>query len=164
MEQLQKVESNSIQVSDMVKTIISDATVEIDNYIEKVRQCFLSEKDIPDGDLDKIILQIPIYVYYLTNVLQQLDVKKGIASEQAKYYENEALLNATGTVAEKQAKSENATVKDRMTQLAYKSAVSIIQGKINGAMEILSSAKKVQQRRLLEMQLTKAAGSSVGAF
>lgn len=164
MEQLNKVESNSIQINDMVKTIISDSTVEIDNYIDKVRDCFLSEKELLDGDLDKIILQIPVYIYYLTNILQQLDVKKGIASEQAKYYENEALLNATGTVAEKQAKSENATIKDRMIQLSYKSAVSVVQGKINGAMEILSSAKKVQQRRLLEMQLTKAAGSSVGAF
>ena len=70
----------------------------------------------------------------------------------------------TGTVAEKQAKASNSAIKERAVQLAYKVASSMVQSKVNSAMEILSSAKKVQQRRLEEMKLTKMAGNSVGAF
>ena len=60
-------------------------------------------------------------------------MKKGISAENAKYFENDSLLGATGTVAEKQAKASNASIKDRVVQLAYKNASSIIQNKINTA-------------------------------
>lgn len=159
-----EVENNSLQVSDMVKSIIGNNASEIDDYIDKVRTSFLNDSEIPDSDLDKIILKIPTYIYYLTKVLQEIDIKKGISAESAKYNENEVLLQSTGTVAEKQAKAVNATINNRVVQLAYKTASSVIQGKMNGAMEILSSAKKVQQRRLEEMKLTKMAGNAAGAF
>ena len=91
-------------------------------------------------------------------------MKRGISKEHAKYAENEALLNAVGTVNDKKAIAENKTVQDRITQNAYSTAASIVKSKIDGAMAILDSAKKVQQRRIAEMKLTGAAGNSVGAF
>ena len=159
-----QVESNSVQVSDMVNSIIGTNTKEIDDYIDNVRNSFLNDSEVLDADLDKIILKIPVYIYYLTRVSQEIDIKKGMSAENAKYNENQVLLESTGTVAEKQAKAVNATVSNRVVQLAYKTASSVIQSKMNGAMEILASAKKVQQRRLEEMKLTKMAGNAVGAF
>lgn len=159
---MQNVEDGSSQVQEMVDTIISDSTKEIDDYITNVRTLFLGSSDIADSDLDKIILQIPVCIYHLTKILQEIDIRKGVSAENAKFYENEALLNATGTVVEKQAKATNSTIKNRVVSLAYKSATSLIQAKMNGAMEILGSAKRVQQRRLEEMKLTKMAGNSIG--
>jgi len=146
----------------MVNSIIGNNSQEIDDYINMVRHSFLNDSQILDGDLDKIILKIPVYIYYLTQVLQEIDIRKGISAENAQYVENETLINSTGTVAEKQAKAQNATVNNRVVQLAYKNAAGKIQAKINAAMEILNSAKRVQQRRLEEMKLTKAAGNAVG--
>lgn len=160
----QSVENGSIQVSEMVQEIIGDNCKEIDDYINKVRDSFLNDSQLLDGDLDKIILKIPVYIYHLTQILQEIDIRKGISAENAKYNENEVLLQSTGTVAEKQAKAVNATINSRVVQLAYKTASSLVQAKMNGAMEILSSAKRVQQRRLEEIKLTKLAGNSVGAF
>ena len=157
-------ETNSQQVNEMVAEILSNKTSELDNYIEGVRSLFLDVDKITDGDLDKIILQIPVYIYYLVHVIQDIEVHKGISAESSKYKENQALLEATGTVVEKQSKASNAVINDRIVQLAYKTASATLQAKMNGAMEILSSAKKVQQRRLEEMKLAKAAGSSVGSF
>ena len=158
----ESVESGSLQVADMVNSIIGNNSQEIDDYINIVRHSFLNDSQILDGDLDKIILKIPVYIYYLTQVLQEIDIRKGISAENAQYVENETLINSTGTVAEKQAKAQNATVNNRVVQLAYKNAAGKIQAKINAAMEILNSAKRVQQRRLEEMKLTKAAGNAVG--
>ena len=156
-----ETERNSQQVNGMVAEILSDKTVELDNYIEDVRTLFLNVDKITDGDLDRIILQIPVYIYYLIHIIQDIEVHKGISAESSKYKENQALLEATGTVAEKQSKASNAVIQDRIVQLAYKTASATLQAKMNGAMEILSSAKKVQQRRLEEMKLTKTSGSSV---
>lgn len=158
---LNEVESSSAQVHDMVRSIVNNNTNELDVYIDSIRELFLSDKPIPDGDLDKIILKIPTYIYYLTQVQQQIDIRKGVSAESAKYTENQCLLGATGTVVEKQAKAANDTINNRVVQLAYKTASALIQSKVNGAMEILASAKRVQQRRLEEMRLTKTAGDSV---
>lgn len=157
-----QVEQTSLSVHGMVQSIINNCTSDLDTYIDSIKDLFLSDREIPDGDLDKIVLRIPTYIYYLTQVLQNIDIKKGVSLESAKYQENQSLMTATGTVAEKQAQAANATINNRVVQLAYKSASSIIQSKVNAAMEILSCAKKVQQRKLEEMRLTRQAGSSVG--
>ena len=162
-EELNYVESSSVQVKEMVDHIVGDTTNDIDNYVDGIKSVFLNN-NVSDADLDKIILQIPVYIYYLTTIIQDLEVKKGISNETAKFKENESLLMVTGTVAEKQAKASNSAIKERAVQLAYKVASSMVQSKVNSAMEILSSAKKVQQRRLEEMKLTKMAGNSVGTF
>lgn len=156
-----ETERNSQQVNEMVAEILSNKTTELDSYIENVRTLFLNVDKIMDEDLDKIILQIPVYIYYLIHIIQDIEVHKGISAESSKYKENQALLEATGTVVEKQSKASNAVIQDRIVQLAYKTASATLQAKMNAAMEILSSAKKVQQRRLEEMKLTKTAGSSV---
>ena len=91
-------------------------------------------------------------------------MRKGLAKEQASYSKNEVLLTATGTVQQKEAYSEVQTTGDRLLQLAYTTASQIITNKINGAMSILDSTKKVQQKRLKEKALTNMAGNAVGAF
>ncbi len=164
MEQLNKVEASGAQIDSMVEGIIGDKTVDIDNYLNSVRKCFLENMEMLDEDLDKIILRIPVHIYYLTTIAQQLEMRKGVAAEHAKYAQNEALMNATGTVSDKTAKAENATAQDRIVNIAYKTASGIVQKKIDGAMTILDSAKKVQQRKLKERQLTNMAGSAVGSF
>lgn len=164
MEDLQKVEQSGQQVDQMVAAIIGDTTKELDAYLDIVRQCFLTNVEILDDDLDRIVLRIPVYLYPLIVLAQQIEIRKGLAKEQATFAENEALLTVTGTVQEKKAKAENQTAEGRITQLAYTTASSVIQRKIDGAMAILDSTKKVQQRRLKEKALTNAAGNSVGAF
>ena len=159
---LEKVENSAVQVNEMVDTILGESLVEIDTYLDKAREIFNKGDEILSQDLDRMILQIPVYIYNLIVLAQQIEMKKGIAKEHAKYAENEALLNATGTVAEKQAKAELATVSDRITQTAYLTASSIVTRKIDGAMAILDSCKKVVQRRTAELKLTAQAGSAVG--
>ena len=134
-EELNYVESSSVQVKEMVDHIIGDTTNDIDNYIDGIKSVFLNN-NVSDADLDKIILQIPVYIYYLTTIIQDLEVKKGISNETAKFKENESLLMVTGTVAEKQAKASNSAIKERAVQLAYKVASSMVQSKVNSAMEI----------------------------
>lgn len=156
-----RVDENSIQVQDMVNSIIGDKTTEIDTYMATVRTLFLNDAEIPNEDLDRIILRLPVFIYYLNSLLQEIDIRKGVSAEQARYVENEFLLTATGTVAEKQAIAENKSLTSRIVQIAYKSAVAIIQGKISGAAEILSSAKRVQRRRMDEANFSRMVGGSV---
>lgn len=164
MQQLNKVENSSVQVNEMVDSILGDSLKDIDTYMDKVKTIFIDNQEIIDQDLDRIILQIPVYIYNLVVLAQQIEMKKGLSKEHAKYAQNEAMLNATGTVADKTAKAEIATTEDRITMLAYTTASNIVGNKIDRAMAILDSAKRVQQRKLAEMKLTGMSVNAVGSF
>lgn len=164
MQQLNKVENSSVQVNEMVDSILGDSLKDIDTYMDRVKTIFIDNQEIIDQDLDRIILQIPVYIYNLVVLAQQIEMKKGLSKEHAKYAQNEAMLNATGTVADKTAKAEIATTEDRITMLAYTTASNIVGNKIDRAMAILDSAKRVQQRKLAEMKLTGMSVNAVGSF
>lgn len=162
MEQLNKVENTSKNIQEMVDEILGDSLKELDDYIAIVRKIFIESPEIIDGDLDKILLSIPTYTYYVLEIAQRLEMRKGVSKEHASFAKNEAMLNATGTVADKTAKAENQTAEDRLVQIAYNTASALVKSKLDGAMAILDSAKKVQARKLAEMRLTGQAGSAVG--
>lgn len=164
MEQLQKVETSSAQVEEMVQALLGTRLNALDQYMEQVRICFNNGDELLDDALNKISLQLPTYLYDLVMFAQQLEMKKGVANETSKYAKNEALLNATGTVADKTAIAENSTIQDRINELAYKTASAIVQKKLDGVITMLDSVKKVRQAREKERSLTNLAGSSVASF
>lgn len=164
MEQLEKVEVSSAQVEQMVQALLGTRLNALDQYMEQVRICFNNGDELLDDALNKISLQLPTYLYDLVLFAQQLEMKKGVANETSKYAKNEALLNASGTVADKTAKAENSTIQDRINELAYKTAAAIVQKKLDGVMTMLDSVKKVRQAREKERTLTNLAGSSVASF
>ena len=164
MEDIQKVEETSKQVDEMVAAIIGDRLDSINTYIADVRNLYLTGKEILDDDLAKISLRIPTLLYDIIEYAQKIEMRKGVASEQAKYALNEAQLHATGTVGDKKAIAENMTAKERVKELAYKTAAAIVQKTIDGASAILDSTKKIQQTRLKEKQLSLMAGSSACTF
>ena len=163
-ELMNTVQTMSTQVDVMVNDLIGDIIIPLDNYLVTVRKCFLDNVKFLDDDLNRIALQIPVYLYQLIELTQKLERQKAISKEQASFSKNDALLNSTGTVVEKTAKAENSTANDRLTQLVFSSALSLLQKKIEGAMIILDSVKKVQAQRNKEKALTNMAGSAVGAF
>ena len=164
MEQLQKVEASSALVEEMVQALLGTRLNALDQYMEQVRICFNNGDELLDDALNKISLQLPTYLYDLVLFAQQLEMKKGVANETSKYAKNEALLNASGTVADKTAKAENSTIQDRINELAYKTASAIVQKKLDGVMTMLDSVKKVRQAREKERTLTNLAGNSVASF
>ena len=179
MEEITKINSNGSELDEIVANLIGDRLDSLDQCIEQVKACFMSGQQILDGDLQKIMLLIPVYIYdviefskqYIKNdklekieFSKQMEMRKGLASEQATIAENEHLLNATGTVQEKKAKAENATTRDRFIEMAYKTATSIIMGKVEGAINILNSARKINSDRQKERYLTEISGNGVGSF
>ena len=164
MEDITAIEESSRQVDEMVQVIIGNNLDTIRAYITDVRNLYMSGQEILDDDLAKIALKIPTLLFDLIVFAQQIEMRKGVASEQAKYSLNEAQLRASGTVNDKKAMAENQTATDRIKELAYKTASAIVQKTIDGASAILDSTKKIQQTRLKEKQLGVMAGSSACTF
>lgn len=158
---MESIENNAKQINEIVEQLVGDNLVDLDNYIAKVRNILAAGQEILDVDLARIIEEIPVKCYHLIEISTQIEMKKGVAKETAKYAQNDALLNATGTVADKSAKAENATAEDRLLMLAYNTAAALVAKKQAGAEAILESCRLIQRKKIAEMKLTGAAGSGV---
>lgn len=156
------IENNAKQLNEIVTQLLGDSLDDLDNYIDSVRKVLAAGNEILDTDLARIIEDIPVKLYGLIMLSAQIEMKKGIAKESAKYAQNDALVNATGTVADKSAKAENATAEDRLLMLAYNTASSIVTKKYEGAEAILESCKLIQRKKIAEIKLTGTVGSGVG--
>lgn len=165
MAELGKTETIAREVDQMVDTILGDSYKDFDAYMATVTSLFIGNKEILTADLNRIIGETTSRMWGLIPITQMIEMRKGAAKEQASYELNEALLKATGkTVSEKQAQAENQTLANRVEQLAYTTANSIVQAKVNAAKEIVYAAKKILDARMAEADLTRCQGSSVSTF
>lgn len=160
---LTEVNDQAKKVGEVVTQILGGCLDTLDTYIGQVKQRFDTGKELTDKELDEIIRQIPIHLYYLNTVLQKCDLRKGLADENKSFKKNEAILTATGTVQEKTAKAEMACSEAHIVFLAYRNACGIISSKMESASELLNSLKKIQNRRIEEMRLTLMAKNG-GSF
>lgn len=161
---IETIENHSNQLNEIVAQLLGDRLSDLDNYMDKVREILSVNQEILDVDLARMIELIPIKLWDLTTLSAQIEMKKGVAKEVAKFSQNDSLLQATGTVADKSAKAENATAEDRLLMLAYNTAASIVAKKQAGAEALLDSLRLIQRKRIAEIKLTGVAGSSVTGF
>lgn len=155
-ETLKNIEEQSKLVMEVVDSILGKDLESIDQYLTNIKQKFSGCKELTDLELDEIIFEVPLHLYYLYSVLHKCELRKGLADESKSYKKNEAILNATGTVQEKTSKAELACSEGVIVFLAYKNACDIIRGKMDSASELLNSAKKIQSRRVEEMRLSQS--------
>ena len=160
-EDLARVESAGSEAYALVQYILGDSMQEIDSYINDIKTKFLNKNEISDLDLERIVADIPIYIYYLIDIQQRLELNKGVASEISGFTQNQALIDSMVTVGERQARAQNASIKDRIVHLAYKIADNTLDKKLNVILEILSSAKKLLQKRIDESKTSRYIGNSV---
>lgn len=143
-------------INDIANLILADYTLDLNEYIDSIYQKWIINKEVPsDSELDDIISMIPLYLYRAVSVKESLATKEDLAKVIKDKAYNEALLKGTGTVAERQANADNSITSDKLAYLAYNTAYKIIQSKFDMALELLNSAKKVQNSRISERELSR---------
>lgn len=148
----------SKQVNDLVDAILLDYCKELDDYVTRIYQKWIVEKEIPnDEQLNDIVMKIPLYLYYNSTLQEKLGSDEDLAKIIKDDAYNKALLKATGTVKEKEATADTVIVEDKIIHVAYNTAYKQIQQKFNLALELLNSAKKLQGVRISERDLTRGA-------
>lgn len=151
-EKSANVVQNANLLKQFVKDIIGDSTVQLDECFQFISQKLSSDKELTDGELDRILLRLPLYADGLSVYIQELEVMYGIADATQTEDEAKATINSVGTVVEKKAKSDLAGIDSGLIATAYKSALTLLKSKVAAAYELLASAKKVHTRRLEEFR------------
>lgn len=147
--------------SDIANTLANEisekCTSSLDAYIHYVSEELRTTQSLSNDQLDKFILNLPIYIYYASSAIESLGIKEDVASiskkrQITKQLEEMKQNNVGGTAASRAAVAEINCTDDVLINSIYSSAYKIAKSKIEFAYEVLASCKKVMSRRIEELK------------
>ena len=160
-EIMKKVEDNSAKVEKLVDELVNKYCHQLDELVSMFKE-ILHDKDNPitEEELDEICLKLPSYLYFIGEAQERFGIKEDIAKSVKMELYNEVHQRTKGTIADKQAASEAATLEEEIVYKAYQRSYKRIKQKLEAAYELLSSIKKVISRRMGEAELSNVDSGS----
>lgn len=158
----EQVDIDSSQIMNVVNTIIKPYTEELDNYVDFVKGIITDYEKVPTAqELDDIMMNLSIFIYYASGMQEQLGIKDDIAKALYKeMYHSARDSIEKGTVADKDSLAELASQSEYLTSMIYKRSYSVVKAKVAAAQEMLSSVKKIISRRMSEAEITRITGGN----
>lgn len=153
---LNKFDTEMNDVLDTVNTICSKYTVQLDNCLEEVKELLANKDDLTIEQLNYYISILPIYLYELTDKMQDLGVKSDAAKMQRKQVFSEIYDEQThGTVAQKTAVAQMGSVDEQMIEDIFARVYKKCEQRIEMASMLHGSLKKILQWRVSELEVTR---------
>lgn len=154
------VEDNSKIIDDIVESILSPYTKDLDAYVLFIKDCLNDGQNPPtDGELEDFCMNLSTYIYFAGGLQEQLGIRDDISKAVWKeMYNTRRNQTSHGTVADKDSIAELASQQEQLTNICYSRAYKICKSKVENAQELLQSCKKVLSRRMQEQQLTNIGG------
>ncbi len=151
------VMTNSSYIDDIVDSITEPFMKDLDEYVKKIQQRLQDKKNPPlDSELEEFCLNLSTLIYFAGEGAERIGVRDGVAKTTYKEaYNTYRLTYNKGTAADKTNVAEIKSLKESVVSMAYTSAYKSAKAKIDNAMEILASIKKVISRRQDEMKVTR---------
>ena len=157
---INKVESDSEKLEEIVDGITKEYTKDLDEYVDFIREIFEDEDNPPTNkELDVFCMNLSMYIYYASGMQERLGLKDDIAKAVYKeMYHTQRDSIEKGTVADKDSLAELASQQEYLTSVLYKRAYTVVKNKVSAAQGLLESIKKVISRRMQEYELTRMQG------
>jgi hypothetical protein len=156
-----KVETNSQQLDEIVKSIITPYCKDLDKYVLFIKDCLKDGENPPTTqELEDFCMNLSTYIYFASGMTEYLGIRDDIAKAVYKEMYNEHRNALTkGTVADKNSLAELASQEEAIISAAYTRSYKIMKAKIENSQELLSSCKKVLSHRMQEEELTRIGGA-----
>ena len=151
-----KVETTSMQVDEIVNSIIQPYCKDLDNYVRFIADCLKDGENPPTtAELEDFCMNLSAYIYFAGGMCEQLGIRDDISKAIWREVYNTARdNNSHGTVADKNTQAELQSQHEQLTNVCYSRAYKTMKSKVDAAQELLSSCKKVLSHRMQEEQLT----------
>lgn len=152
-----QVEDESEAVNNLVDSLVNKYGKELERVIDKVKQCLHEnkEKPIPNEDLEKFVMEVPVHMYYAIEGLERLGIEGDNAVALRKEKFNRSYIATPGTIEDKTKQAELDTMTEYYVETAYKRAYRKLKEKIAKAEHVYTGAKKVLDKRTQEIVLHK---------
>lgn len=153
------VQTNSSYIEEIVDSVLNPFMKDLDAYVKKIQGRLQDKKNPPtDSELDDYCLNLSTMIYFASEGAERIGIRDGVAKTTYKEMYNTCRLNCRkGTALDKTNQAELQSLKESVVSMAYASAYKTAKAKVDCAMELLASVKKVISKRQDEMKLTRMA-------
>lgn len=150
-----EVEVATVQIHKMVQAVVDKYCSELDKLLDGIRVVLFDEKDneLTSAELDRIVLKLPLLIYFGGAGQEYVGLQEDVAKFARQLEFSKHFNNAAGTVADKTNYAETKVNEEEAVRVIYSRAYKIIRGKMEMALELLQSAKKVISRRMGEQNV-----------
>lgn len=157
-EHKEQVEIKSQDIERIVLDVIKKYSTDLDNLVQsidsKIRQ---NELDgFSDQELEMYCLKLSSFMYFAAAGQELIGLKEAISQALNKEAYNNSYANASGTIADKKATAELESQSSMLVELIYDNAEKMMASKLTYATHLLSSIKRVLNRRIEQMKMNPA--------
>lgn len=155
--ELEKVMGRVIDDSKIINEIVNKIeeryAKDLNDFMLKVEQLLKRERELTDGELEEIVLKIPVFLYFAVQGLETLGVESDMAKAVKEEIAAEVFLKAEGTIPDKTKTAEMATQKEHIIAAAFARAYRKLKMLIDKAELLFSGASKIHQKRITELSI-----------
>lgn len=150
-----RVENNSESLRHIVDSIVSRFSGDMNAEVAKVRALLDRKEALTDDEVEKLIIRMPVYMYYaasgLENLGVEMDMSQAVKSEQY----NKHFLESAGSIKDRDAAAKALVFNEQMIEVAYSRAYKKLKLQLEMAESVYSGAKKVLSKRMIELEMSQ---------
>lgn len=149
----QKIVENSKLIEEVVFDLVKQYTKPLDDIMELCQTIFQSSDKASNQELEDLLAQLPSTLYFTNEGLETIGIRQDIAEITKKNKYNLARMEATGTIADKNATAEGAITVETLNEVIYQRTYKIIKNKIEMGQEMINSLKRIFDARMMDIQI-----------
>ena len=151
-----KVEDNYGLIEELIDSKINEIVSELDSTVLKISTHMnkgLSK--LSNDDLQFYTLEISMKLYSIFEVLEKFGIKSDLSKLMYKDTFNRHYLSIKGTIEDKKQYAELNSNYENIVKTINERCYKIVNGKIERALEIINSLKKILSIRIAEYETTR---------
>jgi len=154
---VERVDLLSREVTEMVDKIVREACADLDDYMQGIDEILTNQRNpVTDVQLDDFALNLSSILYFVSEAQENLGIKEDVSRAVQKEIYNRVREKAQGTVADKDMAAELQSQNEALTTVIYNRAYKKVKLKVEAALEMVNSVKKVISRRIAEYEMSQS--------
>ena len=137
-------------------SIINECTKSLTRLMVEIREKLKENDTLSDYCLEHYILDLANELYFVGNCVEKIGIQEDAckAIRQKAYTENRQSTN--GTVADRNNMAEKCVINETMVLCIYNRSYKAVKICMDSGYEMLNSLKKIMNRRISELELSKS--------
>ena len=150
-----EVEEKSLGIESIVSKVVSNYATELDKLVEMIDKRVREQEldGLTDQELESYCLKLSSFMYFAAAGQELIGLREDIAGALNKEDYNNKYAEATGTINDKKATAELESQSSMLVELIYDRAEKMMGSKLTYATHLLSSIKRVLNRRIEQMKM-----------
>ncbi len=149
------VEQDSKALNSIVNQLIAKYSKELDNYVDDVKNMLENRTKLSDDEIEDLTIKVPLYLYNICDGIETLGIEGDTAKQRKTQLFHEAVMEYEGTIRDKESYANTKIVNEALVEIAFQRAHKKLKLKMDAAMQICQSSRKVLSRRIEDSNLNK---------